>query len=292
MSTIDWHSRQPGTLLLSRPRRGARPTLQEDSVQQFAQWWRQHTDARRQRRQLQQQRAATLAERRAAARTRGAISTSVPADTPPGLTTAEAAAALSVEPGRIAQMIRSGHLRASKVNQRWWIDPESLNDHAHARDQWLTLTGAAQHLNCTTSRIRQAADQGLIRRRPSHQALPSYHRSDVEALRPVVEAEATARERERAARDRGRKRHAAYHSPPDDRRTWITPTQAAGYLRLSPSRVHQLIDEQRLPSTRLPNGRVWLQEPHVLQRLSARSFAEIAAAADRRTAMCSPRRRD
>lgn len=297
VSTIDWHSRQPGTVLRTRPRVGQRPTIQRASVEEFGRWWAHQVEARAAKRRQREERAARLAARRAVAAARGvqggartadgSTGADVPADAPAtGLTTTEAAVALGVETGRVVQMIHAGDLAATMHRKRWWVEEASLQAVVDERSRWATVREAAELVGCTTTRIRQAVEAGDLTRRPGvSTAAASYSRDGLEQLRIVVQAEQSEQAAQRARLTEQRAASAAARRPPDSEHQWLRPRDVAGMLGCSTSWVHVLIADERLPATPDGTGRAWIRLDHIAQRLSAQQFAVRQRRASRRIGM-------
>lgn len=272
VSTIDWHSRQPGTLLHSRPRFGRQPTLDRESVVAFAAWWKQRERDRHTVRAARQQRAEQLAARRPEAAARGAGASGISAGAPPSLTTEEAGQQLGIKRGMVINLIRSGELGAQFASGRWWVDEASVDALSAARGNWVTKAEAAQILDCTVTRIERAVRDGVIARRDVRGPLPTLRRADLASLQVELVAEQAEERRRRVAAAALE----ATRQPPDGDQVWLTLQQAAGLLGHSREWVRRLAAEERISATRV-GRRWWFRENYVVQRVGAERFARRRA---------------
>jgi excisionase family DNA binding protein len=130
---------------------------------------------------------------------------------------------------------------------------------------------AARIAGCSDRTIARAVAAGHIKRRETtSRAVPSLDRVTVEAYATQRRAEQAARARDKAVGEQDRDRRRSTLRPPDDGNVWLTPTEAALVLGLSPSRVKQMTRQDRLPHHTTPAGRHFFRRDHIEQVAAAR----------------------
>ncbi|MEP9385583.1 helix-turn-helix domain-containing protein [Nocardioides sp. KR10-350] len=162
--------------------------------------------------------------------------------------------------------------------RRHWFDRSSVEREADRRtreSQWVSYLEAARIVGCSPGAIATGVKRGEIAHRQASRGPRGGRASlDIESVYAFRDARtariqaAKARTEERLARTR----------PPDDGDVWVSTEVAALILRLSPSRVRQLAQADRLPCERV--GRLlWFRRSDVERISSARSFTALMKAA-------------
>ncbi len=177
IAVIDWHSRRPESLLRTRPRHGSRPTLEAESVREFAAWWAERERAKRARRRRRDE----LAERELARRAdpgprRG------PEPPQECVATIEAAVALDMTRAHVLKMLRTGVLDGVKQGRRWWVAETSLQQMLDERARWATFEETARIAGCTTAKVAEAVRDGILTQRDPGAPVPTVLRTDIPGL--------------------------------------------------------------------------------------------------------------
>ena len=132
---------------------------------------------------------------------------------------------------------------------------------------WVSRMEAARIAGVAHTTIGRYVELGVIVRRPGHRGLPSLSRRSVESF---AEWWAARREAEGLRREAVRARRAEAE-PPRDGEVWLDTRTAALVLGVSPVRVRQLIEEDRLPALNR-GGRWWLRRCDVEQIAAVRAL--------------------
>lgn len=141
-------------------RRGG--SLQRESVEEFAGWWRERTEGLERRRQEREDRRIRPPE-------------------PEGWVPAtEAAERLGyAHSDHVVYLGRQGRLETRKVGVRWWVREADVTAYAAERDQWVSWLKAAEIVGCSHETIRRAVAAGKIEKRDVHRTQASLSRDSV-----------------------------------------------------------------------------------------------------------------
>lgn len=232
-----------------RPKRGRTPTLDAESVHEWASWYRN----------LQEQKGVNPRRSR-----------STPTPLPPGewLSTAEAAEVMSVTTATILRHADLGHLDVHRGDTRVWVSEKSVWELVAERDRWISWRIAADILGCPRDVIPRLIEQGHLEQRPVHRTRPSLSRASVEAYAPVY-AEHLAEVQRRKAERREARASSSEGPPAGD--VWLNVATTALVLDVSTSRVLQKVHAGQLPATQV-GRRWWLRRRDVEQAVAVRAF--------------------
>ena len=232
-----------------RPQRGRAPTLDAESVETWAAWYRN----------LQEQKK--LSPRRAR---------SAPAPLPPGewLSTAEAAEVLAVTTSTILRHADLGTLDVHRGGTRVWVSEKSVRELVADRDRWISWRVAADILGCARDVIPKLIELGHLEQRPVHRTRPSLSRASVEAYAPVYAEHKAEAQRRKSELQQAR---AEPSQGPVDGDVWLNVETTALLLQLSTSRVLQKVHAGQLPATQI-GRRWWLRRRDVEQAAAVRAF--------------------
>ncbi|SDC47184.1 hypothetical protein [Nocardioides lianchengensis] len=162
ISTIEHHARTGR--ITRRPGQGRRSgSLNRESVEEFAAWWREHTAGLQERRQHREDRRIRPPE-------------------PQGWIPATGAAERLgyAHSDHVVYLARQGRLEGRKVNGRWWVREAEVEAYREDRDRWISWLDAAQLVGCSHETIRRAVADGRIEKRVVHRAQASLSRASVE----------------------------------------------------------------------------------------------------------------
>jgi excisionase family DNA binding protein len=236
--TIDWHTRTGR--IRTRPFKGSRPTLERESVEEFAVWWTKRQTSRAKKRGTRHERS------------------SGPPDEYGWLDTTQAAQRLEVSREHVPWLAERGVISGLRKGGRWWLLESSVEKHRQTRESergtWVSQAAAAKIAGCSPKTIAAAAKAGRIDQRRMPRGFPSISRDSVKAF---------ASERRRLALDRERRSAQRPTSePPDDKHEWLSSLEAAEVLGMSRRRVDQLARRESLPFTQVGRRR-WFRRDHI-----------------------------
>ncbi|MEI5672990.1 MULTISPECIES: hypothetical protein [unclassified Nocardioides] len=130
--------------IVRRPGQGRRGgSLQRESVEEFAGWWRERIAGLQERRQDREARRIRPPE-------------------PEGwIQATEAAERLGyAHSDHVVYLARQGRLEARKVGVRWWVREAEAHEYARERDQWVSHVEAVRIFGCSAETIRRAVTAG------------------------------------------------------------------------------------------------------------------------------------
>lgn len=192
---------------------------------------------------------------------------------------------LGLSRGQVYWLAAEGRLSRVVEGRRHLFYRASVEEEVARREaesgRRVSYATAVEIVGCTRGAIAAAVSRGEITRR-----LPAGKRDlraclDVESVRSFGERwmahlrEVAERADERAAEADARR---ALKEPPDDGQVWLSVSVAARVLDLSPVRIRQLAQEDRLPHRRV-GRRIWLRRSDVEQIAAARVFRHRQRAA-------------
>lgn len=244
-----------------RPRHGTRPSLDRESVLQWAAWYVTR------RSEIEQRRAARPPRPRAPAVRRVVVREAPPEG---WVDTATAAAVLGVTPDTVRRLARAGELEHRVIGGRFHLNPVSVSTLAGHRSQWVSFADAALLLGCTPGVVERLAREGWFERRTVYRALASLSRESVEAAVPRWHALLAEAERARVARTRRR----TAERPPDDGQVWLDVATTALALGVTRSAVRQRIVRGTLPAVQ-EGRRWWLRRRDVEIVAASRAFGSL-----------------
>lgn len=245
-----------------RPRHGARPTLDQDSVLAWADWYAAERAAIEARRRPQRRPGAN----RTKVRTYGPQP-----DPAKWVTTAAAAERLDVSAATIRRLVRCGDLNGYQAG-RLWISIESVAAYAAREARWVSHAEAANVIGCSRHDVARLVEAGELAHRVAARRRPSIDRADAIALQPVWAERQEARQQ--LEREPAEVRRPVTASP-DDGDVWLSTTTTAIALGISPSAVRQRAQRGTLPHYRTAT-RLWFRRRDVETRAAAQAFATTA----------------
>lgn len=251
--TIDYATRLGR--IKHRPHHGPRPTLDRDSVLEWATWYsaeRAAIQARRGKRSEQAVKVRTYEPHPDAAN---------------WLTAHEAAERLSVTVSTIARMVRKGNL-AGQSGARLFVSVESVEAHLEDEAKWCTHVQAAALIGCTRHDVARLVESGELPHRVTAKCKPSVDKAAAIAFRPIWKERKRARVS--AAREHAKAKRSP-NAPPDDGDVWLDTRTTALVLGMSPSGVRLRVERGTLPAVNT-GTRLWFRRRDVEIASSVRSL--------------------
>ena len=258
--------------IVHRPRHGARPSLDRESVLEWAAWYRNVQSDRAVRRKARERRKGS--RRPQAARWAGLVEQAVTFGSPvrdrEWMSAAVAALTLGCSEGSVLRWARAGHLEV-RVDGQAWVSAASVARLAAERaanaDGWVSHAAAAQLIGCSDASVPALVAEGLLEQRLGPRGQASISRASAEEAARVWaerrEGAAVAREERRRARPT--------NAAPDDGQVWLTTRAAALALGMPPGGVSTRIRVGTLPGV-LRGNRYWLRRVDVETAAAARVF--------------------
>ncbi|QIX27003.1 helix-turn-helix domain-containing protein [Nocardioides sp. JQ2195] len=162
----------------------------------------------------------------------------------------------------VQRWVATGRLSAERHPTRGWIrftydDVDCLADE---RREWISYATAAELIGISAGTVRALVLKGELEHRTASQQQPSISRRSAQECKSKRQVEKDARAAKRAAKT-------AASSPPDDGEVWLSLTEGALVLRVSRTRVGQLVRSGRIPATKRER-RWWIRRSHA-ESLSA-----------------------
>ena len=179
----------------------------------------------------------------------------------------QASSLLDRRPHEAIYLAQQGYIVARREGRLWEFDAKSIRAYVEEEAKWVSAQEAADLTGLNIDTIKRAARRGDIERRLHNHARPSINRASALAYAKRRRRRRQALARQAAARA---ERKLSRDQPPQDGDVWLSVTEAALVLGMTPSSVRKRLTAERLPGVQSPAGRWWLRRSHV----------EIAAAAD------------
>lgn len=271
--------------IAGRPAQGSRPSLDRESVLQWASWYREVQAGRDERRAARERAKGTRPRARGLGLPTGAVDPTARADGEASwIPVTTAAATLACSDSSVLRWAREGGLEG-RFDGQAWVTAESVQRLAAARaadgEAWVSQEAAAAIVRCSHARVPELVAEGLLVQRPGPRWRASISRESAVQAAAVwaarLKTDQDAREERRRARPT--------NGPPEDGDVWVTTATAALALGLTSGGVGARIRAGTLPGT-LRGNRYWLRRADVEVAAAAQAFAirqEVAGSLSART---------
>lgn len=185
----------------------------------------------------------------------------------------QASSLLDRGPHEAIYLAQQGYIAARRNGRLWEFDAESIRAYVEEEAKWVSAQEASDLTGLHIDTIKRAARRGDIERRQHNHARPSISRASA-----LGYAKRRRRRRQTLARRAAARveRKIAREQPPQDGDVWLSVTEAALVLGMTPSNVRKRLMAERLPGVQSPTGRWWLRRGHAEQAAAARTFSDYA----------------